>query len=74
MRATLVAAGLRPACVSQRSDAIPVLGHRHWRTRLTRVADPMRAAVNDRAAADPAWVPAPCDPTWAERDTVRGAA
>jgi len=68
---TLVDAGLLQARGRQRSDSLHVLGNLRCLSRLTLVAETMRAALNDRADADPVWLTAHLDPTWAERYTVR---
>jgi transposase len=68
---TLVDAGLLHARGRQRSDSLHVLGNLRCLSRLTLVAETMRAALNDLADTDPDWLTAHLDPTWAERSTVR---
>jgi transposase len=68
---TLVDAGVLKARGRQRSDSTHVLANLRLLTRLTLVAETLRATLNDLADADPAWLAAHLDPAWAERYAVR---
>lgn len=68
---TLVDAGLLKARGRQRSDSTHVLANLRLLTRLTLVAETLRATLNDLATAEPAWLAAHLDPAWAERYAVR---
>lgn len=67
----LVDAGFLKARGRQRSDSTHVLAHLRLLTRLTLVAETVRATLNDLADADPTWLAAHLDPAWAERYAVR---
>lgn len=71
MRDTLVDADFLKARRCQRRDSTPVLANIRTRTRLTLAAERLRPALNDLAAAAPAWLTTHRDPAWRERYAVR---
>ncbi|NTV64792.1 MAG: IS1182 family transposase [Oscillochloris sp.] len=68
---TLVDAGFLKARGRQRSDSTPVLATLRLLTRMTLVAETMRATLNALADAAPTWLTRHLDPAWAERYAVR---
>ncbi|MCS6937904.1 MAG: transposase [Roseiflexus sp.] len=70
-RERLVAAGVLRARGRQRRDSPHVLAHMRLLTRVMRAAEPLRAALHDRAPVAPAWLAAHRAPAWAERYGVR---
>jgi transposase len=68
---TLVDAGFLKARGRQRSDSTHVLANLRLLTRMTLVAETLRATLNDLADAAPAWLASHLDPAWAERYAVR---
>jgi transposase len=68
---TLMDAGFLHARGRQRSDSTHVLANLRLLSRLTLMAETMRATLNDLADADPPWLAAHLEPAWAERYAVR---
>jgi transposase len=68
---TLRDAGFLTARGRQRSDSTHVLAHVRLLTRLTLVAETMRATLNALADAHPTWLAAHLDAAWADRYAVR---
>ncbi|MEB3962949.1 IS1182 family transposase [Streptomyces kunmingensis] len=63
----LVAAGLLKGRGRQRTDATHVLAAVRRLSRLELVGESVRAALEEIAAADPAWLVPLIDPAWAKR-------
>ncbi|WP_129629117.1 IS1182 family transposase [Candidatus Oscillochloris fontis] len=68
---TLVDAGLVRTRGRQRSDSTHVLANLRQLTRMTLVAETMRATLNALADTHPTWLAAHLAPDWAERYAVR---
>lgn len=63
----LVAAGLLRARGRQRTDVTHVLASVRWLSRLELAGESVRAALEEIAEADPAWLLPLIEPEWGRR-------